>query len=513
MEPGTLIDDRFRLEKVQPAGWRSDRWLAVDQSTGQPCEIELTRSSGKQSEEVRRLAEREVAIGDWLSEHDDILRALAWGTTEDGTTWIARQEMAGARPLPTKDGDMDERIWRVLSAAQLAASLVDRGVIHRNLGPYSILEAPDGSLRLSRLSLAKLDEVADPFPGPGGLPFASPRCTAPELFETPGATDARCDVFSLGVLMFHALSGRWPYPGPTMPQVLCQQQRVRYGHIDIPHVRERVPEVPAALDRLCADAMAMDLADRPASPGEFCARLEEWLAVGPAAQVQAQEDELPRTASQRIRLDVLDLETPPPVPEVPEEELVLDLGAGEPALPEAEPPSEPLAPTPALAAAPLPDLPAQPDVVGPSEGEEEEELEQLPPERFAEQGFGTRKNGAIVVTIVPKELEQTVGCLRQLCAVNYSHLLLDMTLVEHLMGKQLEHLTAILTQCERRSLISGMFGLRKEVRQLLHMMEMDLIVPRILDCQTESEAMEALDVGAHVTADLEGSDSDIAEIE
>lgn len=318
VEPGTVLGGRFRLERRLERDWRGDIYAAQDERAGgRPSEVELIRLSGKQEEQVQRLVEREVEVSElWLKDVPDVLKALAWGQVGPGELFVARELLADGKAFEPSGGDLDGRVWQLLGAAQAVGELHQRGIVHRDLGPRSLIVGPDEKLRVARFALARLDEVAEPWAGPLGLPLLHLRCAAPEVLLRPSEADKRADVYSLGVLLFRALVGRWPYPGPSLAQLVQQQQAVLHRTALPP---TETANLPASLRKACARALAIAPEERFASTDELVEALEAWLAVAP--EDRAAED----ARGEESDLGALDLtipdddDEPPPRQALPHE--------------------------------------------------------------------------------------------------------------------------------------------------------------------------------------------------
>ena len=86
---------------------------------------------------------------------------------------------------------------------------------------------------------------------------------APE-YVAGGKADARVDIYGLGCVLYEALTGEVPFPGPGAAAKM-------YAHAssDPPSLRARRPEVPERLDAVVRRALAKDPAERQQSAGEF----------------------------------------------------------------------------------------------------------------------------------------------------------------------------------------------------------------------------------------------------
>ena len=137
-------------------------------------------------------------------------------------------------------------------AAGLAAAHAER-VVHRDIKPANIMLTPAGAKVLD-FGIAAAFGAADP--DPAGPVMGTPAYVAPERFEGSPATPA-ADMFALGTLLFHCISGRLPWRAGSPTELVHAQ---RYLDPDpLPEVDDLAPEV---VD-LCSRCLARDPAGRP----------------------------------------------------------------------------------------------------------------------------------------------------------------------------------------------------------------------------------------------------------
>jgi serine/threonine-protein kinase len=159
-----------------------------------------------------------------------------------------------------------------MRAATLARQVVlalgaahDAGLVHRDIKPANVLLTPDGRAKLADFGLVRrLDELTD-----GGAPLAgTPTFMAPELFRGTSAS-ARSDVYALGVLLFHTLSGQLPFAADHVGQLIQVHQ-----HQPVPDLRELVPNVPDGLLHIVEKCLAKSPADRFATAQDLAGALQ-----------------------------------------------------------------------------------------------------------------------------------------------------------------------------------------------------------------------------------------------
>jgi eukaryotic-like serine/threonine-protein kinase len=104
-------------------------------------------------------------------------------------------------------------LWLGEQLADGLAHAHNRGILHRDLKPANVLLADDGRPMLLDFNLAEDTKLRDPFKRVaigGTLPYMSPEYLMSYRDQVGGA-DERCDIFSLGVILFELLTGRHPF--------------------------------------------------------------------------------------------------------------------------------------------------------------------------------------------------------------------------------------------------------------------------------------------------------------
>jgi predicted Ser/Thr protein kinase len=146
-----------------------------------------------------------------------------------------------------------------------------RGVIHRDIKPDNILlDAASGRAVVTDFGIARQGDDHDSAAGHGTLHYMSPE----QALGDP--VDARADIYSLGVTLYHAVSGRRPFEGRDAGALLAAQ-----AGADVPSVRTVAPDVAPALAQVIDRAIHRDPAQRFADADEMAAALQAVHAVAP----------------------------------------------------------------------------------------------------------------------------------------------------------------------------------------------------------------------------------------
>ncbi|HUQ03159.1 MAG TPA: serine/threonine-protein kinase [Kofleriaceae bacterium] len=205
-------------------------------------------------------------------------------------------ELADGRPFMAMElldeDSLDDRLvadgrWRVEDVLSLFGPLCDavtaahaHGIIHRDIKGRNVgftVDDAGGRPKLLDFGIAKLLEPTEPGQSSPTQRVGTPQSMSPEQIRGD-RVDARTDVYGLGVLLFHVLTGRYPF-------VADDSLEVERMHLEVPPPRPSdVLPLPAAIDRLVTRAMAKDPADRPATVPAFVDELRAALGQAPAVR-------------------------------------------------------------------------------------------------------------------------------------------------------------------------------------------------------------------------------------
>jgi WD40 repeat protein len=248
---------------------------AADLRLGRPLAIKELHNSDLVNE-ARFL--REALITARL-QHPGVVPIYEAGRWPDGRPFYAMKKVAGRslKDLITAAPSRDERLALLPHGFAAAATLAyahRRGILHRDLKPANVLVGEFGETVVIDWGLAKdlsadedaLSATASSSSGDAtmaGSVLGTPAYMPPEQAE--GRTvDERADVYALGSLLYHTLSGTPPYGDASAPEML----RAVVSRPP-PPLATLEPDLPAELGAIVARAMARDAADRYPSAREL----------------------------------------------------------------------------------------------------------------------------------------------------------------------------------------------------------------------------------------------------
>jgi tetratricopeptide (TPR) repeat protein len=215
-------------------------------------------------------------------EHPNVLPLLDSGSA-DGQVYFTMPLLDGR----TLRDDLDEKgalpMERVLAISRDIARALDyahgKGVIHRDIKPSNTLLEEDrayvadfGIARAVRV--ASGDQLTD-----SGVAIGTPEYMSPEQAVASRQLDGRSDVYSLGCVVYHMLSGAPPFSGPNNQAIIA-----RHLHEAPPPLHVVRPTISEAMERVVERALAQIAADRYATAGEFVSELEAAALAPPVAR-------------------------------------------------------------------------------------------------------------------------------------------------------------------------------------------------------------------------------------
>ncbi len=298
MQPGTVVGERFAIEREAGAGGMGTVYAARDRVTGARVALKvLVRTSAVDTERFVREAE---ALAE--TDHPSVVRYVAHGTTPSGQLYIAMEWLEG-EDLSTRIAEsgltIAETVRVVHHVADALAALHRRGIIHRDIKPSNVfLVAGDvDRIKLLDLGIARIEQAAVTLTRAGAL-VGTPGYMAPEQARGQSDVSPRADIFALGCVLFECLTGRPAFQGENVMALLAKILLA-----DPPRPREVRPDVPAALDELCAWMLRKDPDERPANAGEVIAALANLeLFDAPAPMSQGAPRRTPALTSSEQRL-------------------------------------------------------------------------------------------------------------------------------------------------------------------------------------------------------------------
>ena len=246
---GTVVDERYTIKEKIGTGGMADVFLAHDNELDRDVAIKVLHDRFAQDKEFVERFRREAQSAAGL-QHPNVVSIFDRGEIDD-TFFIAMEYVDGPQLKQLVKGGMSppEAIGytrQILNAAKFAHR---KGIVHRDLKPQNVLIDSDGRARVADFGIAHAG--ASDITGTGSV-MGTAQYLSPEQAQGKETTP-RSDIYSIGVILYEALTGRVPFEGDSAVAVALKQvseQPRRPSAIK--------PSVPPALDAVVMRALAKD---------------------------------------------------------------------------------------------------------------------------------------------------------------------------------------------------------------------------------------------------------------
>jgi hypothetical protein len=286
---GTVVDGKYRIERVLGEGGMGIVYLAVDVHTGVEVVLKAIRNELAHRPDMR---ERTLAEGRVIAriDHPNVVHLKAvvidsgppGSPREDESLWLVMQFVDGESLEERVSRHARERIpmpvpevLRVLSQVLAGMGAVHKGgIIHRDLKPGTILiRASDGVAKVSDFGIAKGEEDARAGRGQTRGIIGSLWYMSPEQVTGRRDLDKRVDVYALGIMLYEMLVGHVPFDAEDDQEIMRM-----HAAKPVPLASASRADVPRALDDIIQKACAKDRDQRYPSCEAMLADIERLRA-------------------------------------------------------------------------------------------------------------------------------------------------------------------------------------------------------------------------------------------
>ena len=270
--------DGFEIVRILGKGGMGTVYLARDQRLGRYVAIKVLNASELAYDDRKARFLREARSAASIR-HQNIATIHEVGETPDGLPFIVMEYCEGEtlsqriRRRPIESAEF------LSIARQIAAGLAaahEKGIIHRDIKSANIIVEPSGIVKILDFGLAKAlpRSVTDPavertFESTTGHFFGTLHFLSPEQARG-GTADVRSDLFSVGVVLYHAAAGHLPFNAEAPLMVL---DRIRDGEPE-PFV-PLDPSFPPTATKMIARLLQKNPDDRYQTARELLAHLED----------------------------------------------------------------------------------------------------------------------------------------------------------------------------------------------------------------------------------------------
>lgn len=228
---GLVLDGRYRVVAPLASGGMATVYRGHQLNVDRDVAIKVMRAEDRAERDLVARFESEAKIISKLS-HPNTLKLIDYGRTDDGMLYLVTELLEG-RPLSRvirEEAPLDpRRVLKLMREVCLSlAEAHERGIVHRDLKPANIfLQAFSDhevvkvlDFGVAKISAAEsIESGLDETPRTNaGVVLGTPAYLSPEqAFARP--VDGRADLYSLGVVAFHCLTGELPFRGEAIAQI------------------------------------------------------------------------------------------------------------------------------------------------------------------------------------------------------------------------------------------------------------------------------------------------------
>jgi serine/threonine protein kinase len=293
---GQIVADRYQILSLIGEGGMGRVYLAEHVRMGRKSAVKVINPALATTSDAISRFNREAANACKIN-HPNVAQVYDFGEMADGTLYLAMEYIEGETldAIVAREGPLPARraahIAKQIADALYAAHHLD--IVHRDLKPENVMIARhlDGTdwVKVVDFGIAKTmqrDGTGSQTVTTAGVSLGTPEYMSPEQLAGE-KLDHRTDVYSLGLVLFNALTGSLPYPKVTSKETLVRRLTSRPR--TLAEVRPDIAwsaDLQRALDR----ALAPEVADRYGSVAEFgrdVLHAAEGGAVAPAAPARA----------------------------------------------------------------------------------------------------------------------------------------------------------------------------------------------------------------------------------
>jgi hypothetical protein len=303
---GRTINDAYLVQELIGVGGMGRVYRAIQINLGRPVALKLLRPALASEATVVQRFHREARACSRLH-HPNVIQVLDFGQTEDGALFIVMEYVPGRSLLGLLEDEAPLAEPRAVHlAAQILAALAEahrEGIVHRDLKPDNVMvESRSGEPEFVKVLDFGIAKLHDPDTDGGQLTRTGALCGTPNYMSPEQAslspTDARSDLYSVGVILFEMLTGQLPFQAAT-PSEMAQAHAAEPP----PPMSERCPpgrSVSPALEALVLKALEKDPARRFQTAEEMRRELIASTASGERAAPPVLHALLPAQADQRV---------------------------------------------------------------------------------------------------------------------------------------------------------------------------------------------------------------------
>lgn len=280
--PDDVLDNKYRIIRLLGEGGMGAVYEGLNTRIQRRVAIKVLHGNVASNQDAVQRFEREAqAAGRIGSKH--IVQVLDLGDLPGGERYMVMEFLDGidlTRRIRAH-GQMSPRELYPI-AVQVLEGLIaahEADIIHRDLKPDNVFIVPEGEaadfVKILDFGISKFNVQGGEFSmTQTGIVMGTPYYMSPEQARGSRDLDHRTDIYSLGVILYEALSGRVPHSAETFNELI-----IKIVLEDAPPLKPPKNDEEAAFHRIVERAIARDPKDRYQSAAEFQGDLHDWATT------------------------------------------------------------------------------------------------------------------------------------------------------------------------------------------------------------------------------------------
>ncbi len=289
LSPGEMVGE-YRVEGLLGEGGFGSVYRALHPLIGKKAAIKVLKPEfSSKGDVVSRFLSEARAVNQ--IRHRNIIDIFSFGVLPDGRHYYVMELLEGStleHYVRARGGrlPLSDVIPIVRPLARALAAAHQNGIAHRDLKPENVFLSIDDEGRphpkLLDFGIAKLaGDLGAQHKTRSGIPIGTPAYMSPEQVHGRDV-DHRTDIYALGVVLFEILTGRLPFDGSSMMEVM-----MKHASLPPPRPSEVAPSLPPEIDAPILQMLAKEPAERPATVLAAIDKLTEAAAQAGLAEARS----------------------------------------------------------------------------------------------------------------------------------------------------------------------------------------------------------------------------------
>jgi eukaryotic-like serine/threonine-protein kinase len=270
---GLLRHHDVLLKKMIGSGLMGKVYEAWQHSQGCPVAVKFLRKAFLgHPHVVQRFIGEATIIG--KLDHPNIVKLHGLGRTPANAYFIVMELVSGsdlAAYARSRVISVREALQWTIESCSALEHAHSRGIIHCDLKPANLLVDRDGHVRVTDFGLSRT--LFERMPWTGQLEGTAPFMAPEQASGAWGSVDVRTDVYGIGAVLYALLTGRPPWTGRRLPDVLAQVASAA----PVVSPKSLRPDLPEAVDRICQKCLSKPAANRYSTVSEVRSELAKQV--------------------------------------------------------------------------------------------------------------------------------------------------------------------------------------------------------------------------------------------